>query len=84
MATGSDVLTMLIPNGEWSILGNEYEGIQFLNCEPITKAQFETGFVQYDAWKAQQDADKAATRAALLARLGITAEEAALLLGGTN
>jgi hypothetical protein len=80
MATGSDVLTMLIPNGEWSILGNEYEGIQFLNCEPITKEEFEAGFAQYDAWKAEQDASKVLEKQALLERLGITEEEARLLL----
>ena len=80
MVTGSNVLEYLLPNGGWIITGNDYEGIQFLECEPITKAQFEAGFAQYDAWKAQQDATKAADKAALLARLGITAEEATLLL----
>ena len=37
-----------------------------------------------DAAKAAEDAAKAATKQALLDKLGITAEEAALLLGGTN
>ena len=80
MATGSEVLEMLIPNGGWYMSGNEYEGIQFLECEPITKAQFDAGFAQYDAWKAEQDAQAAADKAALLAKLGITADEAKLLL----
>ena len=84
MATGAEVLCMLQPKGGWVIYGNEYEGIQFIDCDPITEAEFNAGFAQYDAWKAQQDADKAAARAALLARLGITEEEAVLLLGGTN
>ena len=84
MATNIQVLQMLIPNGGYAASGHEYEGIEFLECEPITKEQFEAGFAQYDAWKAQQDLDKAAARTALLARLGITEEEAALLLGGTN
>lgn len=82
MAKAKEVLAMLIPNGGYVIYGDEFEGIQFLECEPITKAQFETGFAQYDAWKAQQDVDKATAKAALLTRLGITEEEAALLLGG--
>ena len=80
MATGAEVLTMLIPNGGWIITGNEYQGIQFLECEPITKAQFEAGFAQYDAWKAEQDAKAEADKAALLAKLGITTDEARLLL----
>jgi hypothetical protein len=81
MATGSNVLEMLIPEGGWVITGNDYEGIQFLECEPITKEQFKSGFDKYDAWKAEQDATKATDKEALLQRLGITAEEAALLLG---
>jgi len=80
MAKGGDVLTMLIPNGGWIITGNEYEGINFLECEPITKKQYTDGFAQYDAWKAEQDADKASAKSALLAKLGITEDEAKLLL----
>ena len=80
MTTGADVLRMLIPNGGWSIYGDDYEGIQFVECEPITKAEFEAGFAQYDAWKAEQDSAKATAKAALLNRLGITEDEAKLLL----
>ena len=80
MANGTDVLTMLIPDGGWYISGNDFEGIQFLECKPITKTQFEAGFAQYDAWKADQDAKAIADKAALLAKLGITADEAKLLL----
>ena len=80
MAKSYEVLEMLIPNGGWYSSGNDYEGIEFLECEPITKAQFTAGFAQYDAWKAEQDAKAAANKAALLAKLGITADEAKLLL----
>jgi hypothetical protein len=78
MATSANVLGMLIPNGGYVLIGEDYEGIQFLECEPITKAQFEAGFAQYDAWKAEQDAkvqaDKAAAQAKLAA-LGLTADD---------
>jgi hypothetical protein len=80
MAKPREVLEMLYPNGGWAISGEEYEGIQFLECEPITKEEYEAGFAKYDAWKAEQDATKAAEKAALLNRLGITADEAKLLL----
>ncbi len=80
MAKGDQVLTFLIPNGGWCISGDDYEGIQFLDCEPISKAEFEAGFAQYDAWKAEEDSAKATQKAALLDRLGITEEEAKLLL----
>jgi len=81
MARGAEVLTMLIPNGGWVMSGNDYEGITFLECEPITKAEFDAGFAQYDAWKAEQNAKAAADKAALLARLGLTADEFKTLLG---
>ena len=78
MATSGDVLGMLIPNGGYVQVGSEYEGIQFIDCEPITKAQFTAGFAKYDAWKAEQDAkvqaDKAAAQAKLAA-LGLTSDD---------
>ena len=80
MTKGADVLQMLIPNGGWVITGNDYEGIEFLECETITKKQFTDGFAKYDAWKVQQDAVNATKKSDLLNKLGITAEEAALLL----
>jgi hypothetical protein len=78
MAKGYEVLGLLIPEGGWEITGDTYEGIQFLECEPITKTQFEAGFAQYDAWKAEQDAAKAEAKAAAqakLAALGLTVED---------
>jgi hypothetical protein len=78
MATGTDVLRFLLPDGGWFIAGDDYEGIQFLECEPITKAQFEAGFAQYDAWKAAQDAAVLAakeTAQAKLTALGLTTDD---------
>ena len=78
MAKGNEVLAMLIPTGGWIISGDDYETIQFLECEPITKAKFTAGFAQYDAWKSQQDDDMATAKElaqAKLAALGLTAED---------
>jgi hypothetical protein len=80
MAKSYEVLSMLIPEGGFIQIGDDYEGIQFIECEPITKEQYEAGFAQYDAWKAEQDAAQAAAKSALLERLGITEDEAKLLL----
>jgi hypothetical protein len=80
MAKGHDVLQMLIPQGGWVIAGDTFEGIQFFECEPITKAEFDAGFAIVEAWKADQLAAKAAEKTALLAKLGITDDEAKLLL----
>ena len=80
MAESYQVLNMLIPNGGWVQSGDDYEGIDFIDCEPITKKEYTDGFAQYDAWKIKQDADKSKAKAELLVKLGITAEEAVLLL----
>jgi hypothetical protein len=80
MITGADVLTMLIPKGGWVITGHDYKGIQFIECDPITEKQFKDGFATCQAWKDNQEAAKVSARKAILDRLGITAEEAALLL----
>ena len=80
MATGAEVLAMLIPEGGLVIVGDDFDGIQFLECEPITKAKFQSGFAKVDAWKAEQELSQAANKQAILDRLGITADEAKLLL----
>ena len=81
MATGGDVLTMLCNGVEYAIWGDDYDSIDWFGKSPaITKAQFQAGFAQYDAWKIEQDSKEAADKAALLAKLGITADEAKLLL----
>jgi hypothetical protein len=80
MVTGAEVLSMLYPKGGWAIRGDEFEDIDFLESVPITKKQFKDGFNAYDTWKAEQEAAQATAKAALLAKLGITAEEATLLL----
>ena len=87
MATGADVLNMLIPNGGWVIYGQDFDSIIYdEGVTPITKEQFEAGFTQYDAWKTEQDAQAAADKAsaqAKLAALGLTTDDLkALGLGG--
>jgi hypothetical protein len=80
MATGGEVLTMLCPEKEWAIYGDDFDSIQWIKGEAITKAEFDAGFAQVDAWKAEQAQKAAGDKAALLAKLGITADEARLLL----
>jgi len=78
MAKHYEVLSMLIPNGGYVQIGEDYEGIEFLECEPITKEEYEAGFAQYDAWKAEQEAQAAAKKAAAeakLAALGLDADD---------
>jgi len=81
MATGGDVMTMLCDGVEYVIYGDDYDSINWFDKQPaITKAEFEAGFAKYDDWKAGQDSKVQADKAALLSKLGITAEEAVLLL----
>jgi hypothetical protein len=81
MATGAEVLNYLLPNGGWVLRGNDYEGIEFVECDPITKEQFEAGFATYDAWKAEQDAAAKAQKQAILDRLGLTEDELRIVIG---
>ena len=78
MARIGDVLNMLIPSGAWVQVGDTYEGIEFLSDVTITEEQYEAGFAQYDAWKADQDAAMAADKASATAKLealGLTADD---------
>jgi hypothetical protein len=81
MATGTNVLEMLCPAGGWIIIENDFDSITWVDERPrCTKAQFEAGFAQWEAWKAQQDSEKTEAKTALLAQLGITEDQAKLLL----
>jgi hypothetical protein len=82
MAKSNEVLEMLCPGVEWSLIGDNYEDINWFGQKPaVTKKQYEDGFAAFDAWKEEEETAKATAKAALLDRLGITAEEAKLLLG---
>jgi hypothetical protein len=73
---------MIYPNGGWILIGDTYEGIQFLECDPITEAEFTAGFAQYDAWKAAQDEAESNKKTAALAKLealGLTTDDLAAL-----
>jgi hypothetical protein len=81
MATGAEVLSILIPEGGWVIYGDDFNSIIYdEGVTPITKAAYDAGFAQFDELKSQEKIAKAAEKTALLERLGITADEAALLL----
>jgi hypothetical protein len=78
MAQSFEVLAMLIPNGGYVQRGDDFEGIDFVNCNPITKEQYQAGFAQYDAWKAEQEAAKVVAKEAAeakLAALGLSVDD---------
>jgi hypothetical protein len=81
MAKGYEVMEMLCPDGGWILTGDDFAGITWVDDRPrCTEAEFDAGFAQFDAWKAEQETKAAADKAALLAKLGITEAEARLLL----
>jgi hypothetical protein len=81
MANGSEVMTHFFPNGGFYIQGNDFSTVFYdEGVTPITKKQFDDTFKIIDDINAQKQADKAAMKSAILARLGLTAEEAATLL----
>jgi hypothetical protein len=83
MATGAEVLGMLVPTGGWVISGDEFESIRYdAGVEPITKKQFTDGFAKYDAYKEKQDQAKIKAKEAAqakLAVLGLTVEDLSAL-----
>lgn len=83
MADAGEVLEMLCPNVEYTIYGDDYDSINWYGKDaPITLQQFEAGFAQYDTWKAEQDAQKAAKKTAAEAKLvalGLTTEDLKVL-----
>ena len=81
MATGAEVLSMLLPEGGWVIYGDDFDSIIYDDgVNPVSKKDFENGFPIVDAWLASKEAEKNAKKAELLSKLGITEEEAKLLL----
>ena len=73
-----EILTILRPNGGWTIQGDDFNTIQYFdNCVPLTEEEIANG----ENLLSIKAIEKEATRAAILDRLGLTADEAALLLG---
>jgi hypothetical protein len=72
----------LRPNSEFSFENEDYSTIKWdvLEGTAPTQAEIDVAIEQVKAEEAQAEATKAATKAALLAQLGITEEQAKLLL----
>jgi len=76
------ILTRHYQGSEWTLNGDEYDGLTWLSDTPKPSQEELDGL--WDATLAaieQEKADKQAAREALLARLGITEDEARMLLG---
>jgi hypothetical protein len=69
------------PNAEFSINDLEIQWLDTNQIEP-TLLEIEAGWIAYQAAQESEAEAKAAQKAALLNKLGITEDEARLLLGG--
>lgn len=72
----------LKPHSEYTFSNNDYSTIEWhvLEGEAPTQAEIDAEIVKIKAAELTAESDKAAARAALLSRLGITEDEAKLLL----
>jgi hypothetical protein len=78
-ANGARVLEMLLPEGGWIIVGDDYETITWVDDRPrCTKEQFEAGFAEYKEMVLQQKQQALTNKAAAeakLAALGLNADD---------
>jgi len=72
----------LKPNSEFSFTDDDYSTIKWdvLDGDAPTQKEIDAAIVKVKADEAQAETIKATAKAALLSKLGITAEEAVLLL----
>jgi len=75
------ILTEFYKDAEWSLDGDTYEGLTWLSdTSKPSKKTLDDLWSQVEAKKQADKKSKADAKAAILDRLGITEEEAALLL----
>ena len=76
------ILTRHYAGSEWTLNGDEYSGLTWLSDTPKpTQEELDALWEPTLALIEQEKADKTAARQALLDRLGITEDEARMLLG---
>lgn len=75
------ILTRHYTGSEWTLNGDDYSGLTWLSDTPCpTQEELDALWEPTLAMIEQEKADKTAARQALLDRLGITADEARMLL----
>lgn len=73
-----DALVRLCPGAKWTLAGDNFDDIEWLcECAKPSKSAINAEIAK----EPEIAAEKMATKQAILDRLGITADEAALLLG---
>jgi len=76
------VLTRRYPGKQWTLDGNEYTGLTWLDDSPKpSKATLDGLWAEVQQEIADEKIAKAEAKASALAKLGLTADEAQALLG---
>ena len=71
-------MDLLRPNGGWIMIGDDWEGIEFVDCQPVTKAEFEKALADHPKAVADKAAKEVAAKEAAqakLAALGLTTDD---------
>jgi hypothetical protein len=83
MATGAEVLEMLIPTGGWVIYGDDFNSIRYdEDVIPVSEKDFNDGFAKYDSYKLQKDQSAITAKInaqSKLEALGLTLDDLAAL-----
>ena len=81
MASALEVLRRLAPNGGWIVSGQSYADITWVDeTAKVSEAEFNAALANHDSWVAEQTAAKENAKKAILERLGLSEEEAKLIL----
>ena len=76
------ILSANYPDTQWTLNGDTYDGLTWLSDTPKpSQAELDSQWAAVQKAVAQAVTDKATAKRNLLDRLGITADEAQLLLG---
>jgi hypothetical protein len=77
----SKVIDILVPNAKFVLIGDTLDGLEWLDERPFpSKSEFDATLKKLPALIKAEEETKATQRAALLTQLGITEEQAKLLL----
>ena len=79
----AEAISALTNHAEWTWTGDDYSDINWVKIDTAipTQAEIQAKIESIKLEKSNEANQKATAKAALLERLGITADEAALLLG---
>jgi hypothetical protein len=76
------ILSRKFPNSEWTLNGDDYDGLVWLSDdEKPSQSELDSAWPSIQQQIKDEAEQKIAAKNALLEKLGLTAEEVAILLG---